>query len=220
MGLTCAVVIPTIPPREALLHRALASVARQTRQPDEVVVELDTEGTGAGPTRNRAIERATSDYVATLDDDDELMANHLELLMKAAARTRADVVYSWFYLIYRGLIIQDRELATMWHGQLAHPLGVPFGPEQAAHMRKYAWIPACLLLRRQMVLDVGGYPPPGHPEYVLRGGCEDWALLIRMLDAGARFTHVPVRTWRLYKGAPGRPESAGGTAGRPWQEAQ
>jgi glycosyltransferase involved in cell wall biosynthesis len=207
---TVSVVIATIPPRAELLERAKRSVYAQRRPPDEIVIELDRFGRGAGPTRNRAFRRATSEYVAVLDDDDELLPRHLHLLMLAAEWTAADVVYSWFELWEDGRQIVDRELATMWHGQLVHPLGIPFGPEQEAHMRRYAYIPACLLLRRDLALEVGGYPGPDEADYHDRDGCEDWALLIRLLDAGARFHHVPERTWRLHKGA--------GTAGRPWRD--
>jgi Glycosyl transferase family 2 len=213
---TVSVVMATIPPRAELLARARRSIERQRRQPDEVIVVLDEAGAGAGPTRNKGIAQATSEYIAVLDDDDELLPRHIHALMLAAERTDADVVYSWFELWDDGRPIYDRELGTMRDGQIVHPLGVEFGSEQAAHMRRYAFIPACLLLRRRMVIDVGGYPGPDEPEYAERDGCEDWALLVRLLDAGARFVHVPERTWRLHKGTPGDPARSGGTAGRPW----
>jgi GT2 family glycosyltransferase len=216
---TVSVVIATIPPRAQLLARARRSVSAQRRPPDEIIVVTDEHGEGAGPTRNKGIARATSEYVAILDDDDELLPRHLHALMLAAERTDADVVYPWFELWDNGRRVVDRELGTMLHGEIVNPLGVTFGLEQAEHMRHYAFIPACLLLRRDMVIAVHGYPGPDEPEYRQRGGCEDWALLIRMLDAGARFVHVPERTWRLHKGTPGDPELAGGTAGRPWRAA-
>lgn len=209
--LTVAVVIPTIPPREQLLERALASVRAQTRKADQVLVALDDEGVGAGPNRNRACRLATTDYVAFLDDDDEFLPSHLALLMSAAKATSADVLYSWFELVGWDEATPDRPdpLATMYGGELVHPLGVPFGPEQARHLRRYAWIPATVMVRRTMIDKVGGYPSPGSEEYEQYSGCEDWALLIRLLDAGARFHHVPYRTWRCHHG--------NGTAGRPWK---
>jgi hypothetical protein len=215
---TVSVVIATIPPRAELLERARQSIERQRRQPDEIIVVPDVIGRGAGPTRNIGIARAKSEYLAILDDDDELLPRHLHALMLAAERTGGDVVYSWFELWHDGRKIPDYELGTKRGGEIVHPLGVTFGPEQAEHMRQYAFIPACLLLRRQMVVDVGGYPGPDDPEYHERGRCEDWALLIRMLDRGAHFVHVPERTWRLHKGTPGDPAEAGGTAGMSWRE--
>lgn len=211
--LTVSVIIPTIPPRVRLLERASASVMAQTRLPDQVIIQLDMEGVGAGPTRNAAIEQAHTDYVAFLDDDDEFLPNHLALIMSAAKATRADVLYSWFELVGWDEATPDRPdpLATMFEGKLVHPLGVPFGTEQARHLRRYAWIPATIVVRRTMLERVGGYPAPGTAEYEQFNGCEDWALLIRLLDAGARFHHVPHRTWRCHHGD--------GTAGRPWKDA-
>lgn len=211
--LTVSVVVATIPPREQLLQRALRSVAKQIRKPDEIVVQLDEAGEGAGPTRNRAILRARGDYVAVLDDDDELLPDHLARLMASAEATGADVIYSWFeHVDWPDWTPQRPDpLAVMYGGQLRHPLGVPFGVEQAAHMRRYAFIPACLLLRRDLVTKVGGYPPPDSDAYRRHGGCEDWALLVALLDEGASFVHVPARTWRLHHG--------GNTGGRDWRKA-
>lgn len=211
--LTVAVVIPTIPPRAELLQRALASVEAQTRKADWVEVVVDEEGQGAGPTRNRGWRFAQTDYVAFLDDDDEFLPGHLALIMSAAKATGADVLYPWFELVGWGEATPSRPdpLATMYQGELVHPLGVPFGTEQARHLRRHAWIPATIVVRRTMLERVDGYPAPGTAEYEQFDGCEDWALLIRLLNAGARFHHVPHRTWRCYHG--------NGTAGRPWRDA-
>lgn len=207
---TVAVVIATIPPREKLLERALASVSAQTRPPDEVIVITDTEGEGAGPTRNKGWQQASSDFIAILDDDDEFLPTHLESLMTAASRMRADVVYPWFDHIGWPEWTTERPdpLAVPFNGNLVHPFGIAFGPEQARHMRTHAFIPATILVRRLMLERVSGYPAPYTPEWEERGGCEDWALLIRLFDAGAKFYHHPERTWRLNHGA--------GTAGAPW----
>ncbi len=210
--LTVTVVVPTIPPRARLLERALESVRAQTRKADYVLVALDEEGAGAGPNRNRAWRLADTDYVAFLDDDDEFLPNHLALCMSAAKATGADVVYPWFELVGWPEATPERPdpLATRHNGELVHPLGVPFGSEQARHLRQYAWIPATIVVRRSMLERVGGYPAPGSAEAVRYNQCEDWALLNHMLDAGARFHHVPHRTWRLHHGD--------GTAGLPWKE--
>jgi glycosyltransferase involved in cell wall biosynthesis len=209
--LSVAVCIATIPPRQALLDRALVSVRTQTRPPDETVVQVDRDGEGAGPTRNKAWRRAKSDYIAILDDDDEFMPEHLRVLMRAAKNERADVVYSWFEHVGWPEWTPQRPdpLAVRDHGRLVHPLGVRFGPEQAEHMRTYAFIPATILVRRSSLEAVGGYPGPGDEDYERYDRCEDWALLIRLLDIRAKFIHVPMRTWRLHHG--------NGTAGLPWK---
>jgi glycosyltransferase involved in cell wall biosynthesis len=210
--LTVAVCIATIPPRQALLDRALASVNAQTRPADEVIVQVDRDGEGAGPTRNKAWRRATSDYIAVLDDDDEFKPNHLQVLMRVAKNERADVVYSWFD--HKGwpewTSSRPDPLATRLNGQLVHPFGVTFGPEQAEHMRHHAFIPATILVRRSCLETVGGYPDHDSEEYVRFNRCEDWALLIRLLDIHAKFVHAPERTWVLHHGT--------GTGGRSWRQ--
>lgn len=208
---TVAVCIATIPPRAELLERALSSVAAQSLLPDEVIVETDTEGRGAGPTRNLAWAKATTDYVAILDDDDTFEPDHLEVCMRAARSERADVVYPWFNHLDWPEWRPDRPdpLATALNGRLVHPFGVAFGPEQARHMRQHAFIPATILARRTMVKRVGGYPAPYTDEWTKYNGCEDWAMLVRILDAGGRFVHVPKRTWNL--------QHRVGTGGAPWR---
>ncbi|MGK2948995.1 MAG: NAD-dependent epimerase/dehydratase family protein [Acidimicrobiales bacterium] len=66
------VVVPTIPPRTSLLARAFASIAAQTTPPEATVVTIDHARQGHGPTRTRAMQRVTTDWIAFLDDDDEL----------------------------------------------------------------------------------------------------------------------------------------------------
>ena len=209
---TISVCIATIPPRAELLRRAVDSVHAQTLLPNELIVQLDTEGEGAGPTRNKAWRQASSDWVAFLDDDDEFLPDHLEECARVAKRTNADLVYPWFELINWPEATPDRPdpLATMQNGKLVHPLGVPFGPEQRRHVYTTAWIPATIFVKRVWLERVDGYPAPYTPEWEARDGCEDWALLVRLLDRGARFAHAPKRTWRLHNGS--------GTAGRPWHE--
>lgn len=209
---TVAVVIPTIPPRTKMLRRALASVLGQARDPDAVVVAVDHDAAGAGPTRNRAWRMADTEYVATLDDDDEFLPGHLGALMSTAERTGADVVYSWFHLMGWPEATPGRPdpLAVKYNGQLRHPLGVPFGDEQAAHMRQHAFLPITGLIRRSLLEETGGCPTPGSREWP-RLDCEDWGMWLRLLDAGAKFVHHPERTWRCHF-------HAGSTAGRPWKQ--
>jgi glycosyltransferase involved in cell wall biosynthesis len=173
---------------------------------------MDEEGVGAGPTRNKAWRRASTDYVAFLDDDDELLPEHIEFCLKYATRTHADLVYPWFELVGWDEATPERPdpLAVPVNGRLVHPLGVAFGREQAAHLRKHAFIPATVLVKRSMLERVGGYPDHDSEEYDQFNGCEDWALLIRLLDAGARFAHVPQRTWRCHLG--------NGLGGKSWRE--
>jgi glycosyltransferase involved in cell wall biosynthesis len=99
--LPVTVVIPAYE-RAALLPRALASVAAQTRSPAEVIVVDDgsrddsaavaerlgarvirhERNQGVSAARNTALEAATGEWVAFLDTDDEWLPNHLDRLWR------------------------------------------------------------------------------------------------------------------------------------------
>lgn len=207
--LSVAVVIPTIPGREAMLERALASVRAQRRRPDQVVVERDSLRTGADQARNRALERVTADVIAWLDDDDELKPNHLMTCMRVLeqSRERPDLVYP--APVVRG---GEDPTAVSVQGQWRLPWGVRFGPEQEAHLRRFgSFIPMTHVVRTGIVRTVGGFLPGR--EVTTEGGGrryrgEDEDYLVRLLDAGATFEHLDARTW--YWNVHG-----GNTAGRP-----
>ena len=180
------VAVATIPPRATKLAEALVSVTQQTRQPDAIVVEYDHERTGAAATKNRALARVATGWVAWLDDDDLLRPEHLATLTAAAESSGADVVYSWPEVIG-------------WHDALADRFGEPFDPEE---LRRGNYIHTTALFRADMARSVGGFKcPPGTDH-------DDWGLYLGLLNAGAMFHHVPARTWcwRL---------EGGNTGGRP-----
>lgn len=187
---TVAVCIPTIPGREAMLERALRSVKQQRRQPDEVLVELDSDRTGAAATRNRLIERCQSDWIAWLDDDDQLLPNHLRVLMGEAQHGDADLIYP------TPRMVGGRDpTATSVNGKWRLPWAVPFGPEQERHLRTHgSFIPITHLVRTELVRSVGGFPD-GYRLPTGRYRGEDEAYLLALLDAGARFLHVNEQTW-------------------------
>lgn len=182
------VVIPTHPGREELLTRALKSVEAQTRQVHDVVIINDVDRNGAAWARNEGLKRVETKWVAWLDSDDEFLPNHVDILYRAAWSENVDLVYS--YPEVRG---HRDPLAVAHNGRWVCPLGVPFGPEQERHLRTAGnFIPVTHLVRTELVRQVGGFPKPYSEEFP---GEEDWGLLIRLLDAGARFYHVPKITW-------------------------
>jgi hypothetical protein len=190
-GLSVAVVIPTIPGRERLLDRAIASVERQFRAPDQMVIEYDGERTGAAAARNRALAKVKTDVVAFLDDDDELRRNHLSACMHVLEREPdVDLVYP------RPVMVggQDPTAVTVG-GVWVKPWGVRFGSEQERHLRtRGSFIPITFLVRAAAIRRAGGFPDGVMlPDGRYRG--EDEAALIAMLDAGARFRHLDVPTW-------------------------
>jgi glycosyltransferase involved in cell wall biosynthesis len=178
------VLIPTIPGRYELLNRAVRSVQAQTHPPARILLQLDEHREGAAATRNKALDQVDTDWVAFLDDDDELHPDHLKLCARAALLNHADVVYP-------GYDCDDDPVNCF---------GLPFNGEL---LRQRNFIPVTTLCRTQAVLDAGGFQP--HPDE--HGDpCEDWGLWLAMLEHGARFLHLPVRTWRW---------NPGGTRGRP-----
>ncbi|MBA3753582.1 MAG: glycosyltransferase family 2 protein [Nitrospira sp.] len=82
-----SVVIPTLG-REtlALCQEALA---KQTRQPDEVVVVIDQHRRGVAWARNEGIARATGDLIAFADDDGIPPPDWLGRLVAALDRHQA-----------------------------------------------------------------------------------------------------------------------------------
>jgi glycosyltransferase involved in cell wall biosynthesis len=179
-----------------MLERALASVRAQRRAPDQVVVERDSLRTGADQARNRALERVTTDVVAWLDDDDELLPGHLMACMRVMeqSREKPDLVYP--APVVRG---GTDPTAVSVQGQWILPWGVRFGPEQEAHLRRFgSFIPMTHLARVAMIRTVGGFRSGQEvtTEGVgrrYRGEDEDY--LVRLLDAGATFEHLNARTW-------------------------
>lgn len=199
------VVIPTIPGRDDLLKRAAKSVREDMTQVLVMcAVEMDTEGHGPSVTRNRAVVNALGagvkpTWIAFLDDDDEFHPEHLRKCVEHAAESGADVVYPWFDLNIGGRI-----------NNASDPLGSFGKPFDAAAIRENNFIPVTALVRTEVFIQAGGFPETNseawpHPD------CEDWGLWLRLLDAGARFSHLPERTWTWHwhgKNTSGRPDNA------------
>ena len=188
------VIIPTIPERRELLARAYASVLAQSLPPAATFIIDDVNREGAATTRNKALDRVLTRWVAWLDDDDEFLPSHIEALVRDIRRSRVGMVYS-----YAQFVGGRDPLATSVDGKLVLPFGVPFGVEQRRHLREVGnFIPVTWLAETSLVKRVGGFPQPGTFTAVASGDCEDYGLLLRMLDAGADFHHVPEVTWRYH----------------------
>jgi glycosyltransferase involved in cell wall biosynthesis len=201
LGRDVSVVIPTIPGRDELLVRAVHSVKAQIKAPAAVIIENDVDRHGAHWARNKALERVGTHWVAWLDDDDEMLPNHLMVLLRGAHRAQIqgrppDMVFTYAEFIGGrdplGCVIDDRVIPE--------PVNVPFDDRARASLRAFGnFIPVTYMVRAQLVRDVGGFPAPYSFDAAFSRDCEDYGLLLRMLDAGARFHHVcGVRTWRYY----------------------
>jgi len=185
------VVIPTHPGREDLLLSALASVLSQTLRPAAVIVEQDLHREGSAVVRTRALAKVTTGWTAFLDSDDLFMPEHLAVLSAAAAESGADVVYPWPEILGGTDPRPDR-------------FGVPFDPDE---LRRGSYIPVTSLVRTELAQSCGGFVRPDGSDY------DDWGFYLGMLDAGARFLHVPQRTWTWRHHGYGTPGTTGNTSG-------
>ncbi len=182
------VIVPTIPPRAETLARALETVAAQTLQPAAVIVEMDDQREGAAAVRNRALKRVETEYVAFLDDDDELLPDHLKLCARYATLSGVDVVYPGYE------VVGGEDPVNCF--------GIPF---DAGLLKRRNFIPISTLCRTRLAIAAGGFQPRpdehGDP-------CEDWGLWLAMLERGAKFGHLPQKTWRWHLGdtTRGRPD--------------
>lgn len=192
------ILIPTIPGRESKLKEALDSVLAQTRMPDALHVEEDPLRTGAARTRNRGLRHVTTEYVALLDDDDVLLPNHIETLMRVVEGDKdLDVVYP--IPRFEGAH-HPNSIRVLIDGYWVPPWGLPWSEQHRQHMiARNNFIPVTNLVKTASIRRVGGFPEPGDRDFRL-SHAEDWLLWRRMALKGMQFHHEPTETWVWYKG--------------------
>lgn len=168
------VVIPTIPPRNHLLTRAIASVSAQTLPARAISVAVDTRHEGAALTRARALDVVSTEWTAFLDDDDEFGPYHLEHLLEHALAENADFTYSWFETVPAG-----RDPFPDWFRT------EPWHPDQPRHTTM------TVLVKTELAQEVGfipAEPGAGH-------GNEDWRFILRCNELG-KISHLcDERSW-------------------------
>lgn len=178
---TVTVVMPHIPTRQFELTRAIASVAAQTVHPDDVIIATDRGRAGSAATRNRALYHASTSWTAFLDDDDEFLPKHIEVVLNHALRTGASVVYTGCRVVdAQGLIIP---LHDEW-GRF----GQPFDGEL---LQTKAYLPVTSLVLTSLAKQALFGPPASVPD----SNYDDWGFYLRLLALGASFSHVPEVTW-------------------------
>jgi glycosyltransferase involved in cell wall biosynthesis len=142
------------------------------------LIASDPQHLGPAVVRNQLLERVTTPWVVFLDDDDLLYPQYQRIVERRFKD--ADVIY------------------TAWDltgGE--EPVPRPF---DADLLRRGNYIPVTACVRTEAVRAVGGFPEDWQ--------LEDHGLWIRLLDAGYRFTYVPVIGW-VYRRQPGsRTEAA------------
>jgi glycosyltransferase involved in cell wall biosynthesis len=182
---------------EHLIDQALATLAGQTKMPDQVVVvdDCSTDGTaaaaaawsartestsgGPGPGRNKGVELLTTDIVASLDADDALLPDHLAVLSRRIRPSKHAVSPSgWFW--YPGEPLVDFYDTTR----------LSLGPtDQLAQEVVCNRLLVSTMYSRADFLAVGGYRNVFN---------EDWDLWTRLMANGVTFEIEPIRTF-LYR---------------------
>jgi glycosyltransferase involved in cell wall biosynthesis len=164
--MSVCVITPSIPERHAMLRECLASVAAQTRAPDEHTIAIDHARAGVASTLNRLAASASGDWLAVLADDDVLDPGHLATLEQGTAR--GDIVYSFCRVVGR-------------------PGWCPNRRFDADELRRANYIPATALIRRELWKELGGWRSDTRHE--------DHDFWLRALAAGGVFVCIPEVTW-------------------------
>lgn len=201
------IITPTLRRRVQMLRRAQMSVRRQT-VPVEHRVIMDRVRQGPSALRNQGIREATTEWVGFLDDDDELYPRHVERCLAVGEETGADLVYPWFDIKRSGRIAGDFTTQYTVAGQ--HAFGLPWSDAHEQELLVSNFIPVTVLVRRETLLSVGGFVQPRSPEWP-HSDCEDWGTWQRLLTHGAKFAHVPERTWAYHwhgRNSSGQPDKA------------
>jgi hypothetical protein len=186
------VCIASIPIRRDALLRSIASALDQTVPPEAIVVEIDHGHTGAGPTKTRALRKATTEWTVMLDDDDELMPTFVERHLESQAQTGVDVTYA---MPYRTDSPGGHDGCGL-HGQ-------PFDPDE---LRRRSYIHGTSLIRTRL-LQISGFQRPAGSDY------DDWGAFLALLDHGATFFHLTEQLFIWNISQPSSPGQPGNTSG-------
>lgn len=173
------VITPSLPERVKMLEECSESVGNQTVEVHHLVGQ-DERRLGPQRTRNQLAERATTEWLLPLDDDDILDRDCVEILLANSAD--ADVVYPWTRMVGRSDWTPNRL----------------FNPKM---LFRRNFIPATALVRRDFFNMVGGYA---------NVPLEDWNLWQRIYLHGGRFKCVPEVCWsyRFHDGNQFQPVAA------------
>ena len=205
-----SVVVPTYNPREDVLVQMLESVRNQlygdwelviaddastephvrrvlekyAKDDGRIVVHFGKENRGVSHATNRAIERATGDWVVLLDHDDLLEEQALFRIAQAAIEEDPDFIYS-----DEALITPDGATVRRYAYRPAFSL---------EHLRSHPYIVHLVAFRTSMLRDIGGV------DENLRIS-QDYDLILRAVERAKTITHIPeiLYRWRIHGGSSG-----------------
>jgi hypothetical protein len=162
------VLTAAIPSRLSMLGECVASVAAQTWPPLSHLIAIDYDHAGPGPTYQRLLEAAPTEWVTMLADDDLADPIHLQTMGAGVIDTPLDVIYTYCRSVGR------------------HTFTAYNQPFDRQLLETSSIVSGTALFRRSLALSVGGL----RDEWG-----EDWSFWKRMSGAGARFRSVPKITW-------------------------
>jgi glycosyltransferase involved in cell wall biosynthesis len=149
---------------EMALERAYPSALAQ--DPDEVILHHERH-LAIGPARNKAAERASSEWLLFLDADDELHSDYLHA-MRTAISGNGDPL-----ALYQPAVEYRRK------GRTSPVFLAPIGD-----LRHDNFLVIGTVVRRELFMQVGGFEDYLH-------GFEDWSLWAKCWKAGANIVQVP-----------------------------
>ena len=144
------------------------------------ITVLTQKNSGVCIARNNALSLARGEYVMFLDADDRLVPTAVERMLERLRHAPSDVGYVYGQMEYFG--VKTGLFASH-----------PFDPHKLA---KANFVCATTLLRRQVIVDAGGYDDGFS---MLR---EDWELYLRLWSRGYRgeFLQEVILEYRKHKG--------------------
>lgn len=156
-----------------LAVEAFTSVARQTMQPDTIILVNDLERAGAGRTRMKLLRMVETEWLAWCDSDDMLLPSHLEKLYNCAQETGAVFVNAWF---------------NAPHDPLGH-FGKPLDPCNMHHTT------ITFMVKTELAQEAGFRESLKDSPF----SEEDWFHISKIADLccerGLVMSHLPEKTW-------------------------
>ena len=173
----------TCPPKEIIIvddgstHPVTATAPKCLPNHPAMRIMRNATAQGLPAARNKAISECTADYILTLDADDKIARDYLELAADIIAKNPDDVI-----------ICGD----GMYFGESKGPTHFPdFSP---ARMLVDNCIFSAAIFKKSGWLAAGGY------NALFREGWEDWDFYLSLLENGAAYHHInkPVYYYRRH----------------------
>lgn len=120
-------------------HTPVIEKVRQQAEhkPVEVLVLTDNRSMSIGAKRNALIATSSGDYVAFVDDDDQVADNYIDALL-AATESHADVLTFAMEYRYNGTTIREVQQSLKYplHGRAVHPRLSQITPHHTSAVRR------------------------------------------------------------------------------------